>query len=83
MTHLWLLPPLRVSTVTVCEPVKWCWVGRAPSPHQLADWSELYLMIIEAAAVPRTAHNSFLFNKSRGPITLPLPSVTLVTLTNH
>lgn len=51
--------------------------------YQLADWSELDLMIIEAAAAPHTAPNSFLFNKSQGAIALPLPSITLATITHH
>ena len=51
--------------------------------YQLADWSELGLMIIEATAAPHTAPNSFLFNKSQGAITLPLPSITLATITDH
>lgn len=58
-------------------------MSHALFPYQLADWSELNLMIIEAAAVPHTAPNSFLFNKSQGAISLPLPSVTLATITYH
>lgn len=51
--------------------------------YQLADQSELDLMIIEAAAALHTAPNSFLFNKSQGAITLPLPSIKLAKITHH
>lgn len=40
-------------------------------------------MIIEAAAVPHTSSNSFLFNKSQGAVTLILALITLATITYH
>lgn len=47
-------PPSSLSTSMVDESkrVERCWMGRALFPNQLADWSELDLMIIEAAAAP-------------------------------
>lgn len=78
-----LAPDLCPQSHSLSEPVKRRWTSNALFSYQLADQSELDLMIIEAAAVPHTAPNSFLFNKSQVAIALPLPSVTLATITYH